>query len=61
MLFATEGRSADTVAAFAADLAERGGDPKQVTDTSSDMSAAFIAGIREHECASLKWPHLEPE
>jgi hypothetical protein len=48
VLFATEGRSADTVAAFAADLAERGGDPKQVTDTSSDMSAAFIAGIGEH-------------
>ena len=48
VLFATEGRSADTVAAFAADLAERGGDPKQVTDTSSDMSTAFIAGIGEH-------------
>jgi transposase len=48
VLFATEGRSADTVAAFAADLAEHGGDPKQVSDTSSDMSTAFIAGIGEH-------------
>ncbi len=48
VLFATEGRSADTVARFAADLAEHGGDPKQVTDTSSDMSAAFISGIGEH-------------
>ena len=48
VLFATEGRSADTVARFAADLAEHGGDPKKITDTSSDMSAAFIAGIGAH-------------
>ena len=41
VLFATEGRSADTVAAFAADLAEHGDDPERVSDTSSDMSAAF--------------------
>ncbi|MCA1682359.1 MAG: ISL3 family transposase, partial [Actinobacteria bacterium] len=47
-LFATEGRSADTVARFAADLAEHGGDPKKITDTSSDMSTAFISGIGEH-------------
>jgi len=48
VLFATEGRSADTVARFAADLAQHGGDPKKITDTSSDMSAAFIAGIGAH-------------
>ena len=48
VLFATEGRSADTVARFAADLAEHGGDPKKITDTNSDMSAAFISGIGEH-------------
>ena len=47
-LFATEGRSADTVARFAADLADHGGDPKKITDTSSDMSTAFIAGIGQH-------------
>ena len=47
-LFATEGRSADTVARFAADLAEHDGEPKKITDTSSDMSTAFISGIREH-------------
>jgi len=45
VLFATEDRSADTVARFAADLAEHGGDPAKVTDTSSDMSTAFISGI----------------
>ena len=46
--FATEGRDADTVEEFAADLAAHGGDPKQVHTTSSDMSAAFITGIRQH-------------
>jgi transposase len=48
VVFATEGRSAETVAGFAADLAEHGGDPEKVTDTSSDMSSAFISGIRAH-------------
>ncbi|MGH4008714.1 MAG: transposase [Pseudonocardiaceae bacterium] len=48
VVFATEGRSAQTVARFAADLAEHGGDPKKVTDTSSDMSTAFISGIGAH-------------
>jgi transposase len=48
VIFATEGRSADTVARFAADLAEHGGDPEKITDTSSDMSTAFISGIAAH-------------
>jgi transposase len=48
VVFATEGRSAETVARFAADLAEHGGDPAKVTDTSSDMSSAFISGIAQH-------------
>ena len=48
VVFATEGRSAQTVARFAADLAEHGGDPERVTDTSSDMSTAFICGIGAH-------------
>jgi transposase len=48
VLFATEGRDAATVARFAADLAEHGGDPTSVTDTSSDMSTAFISGISQH-------------
>ncbi|MGH3684829.1 MAG: transposase, partial [Pseudonocardiaceae bacterium] len=37
VVFATAGRSADTVGRFAADLAAHGGDPATVTDTSSDM------------------------
>lgn len=48
VLFATDGRNSDTVARFAADLAEHGGDPNNVTDTSSDMSTAFISGITQH-------------
>ena len=48
VLFATEGRDAGTVGRFAADLVGHGGDPKQITTTSSDMSAAFISGITDH-------------
>jgi transposase len=48
VLFATEGRDAATVKAFAEDLAAHGGDPARITNTSSDMSPAFISGIGEH-------------
>jgi transposase len=48
VLFATDGRDSATVARFATDLAEHGGDPDNVTDTSSDMSTAFISGIAQH-------------
>jgi transposase len=48
VVFATEGRCAETVGRFAADLTEHGGDPDKVTDTSSDMSTAFISGIKTH-------------
>jgi len=48
VLFATEGRDAATVEAFAEDLVAHGGDPATITNTSSDMSPAFISGIGEH-------------
>jgi transposase len=48
VVFATEGKDAATVAAFAGDLAAHGGDPKAVTDVTCDMSEAFIAGVGEH-------------
>ncbi|MGH3805421.1 MAG: ISL3 family transposase, partial [Pseudonocardiaceae bacterium] len=48
VVFATEGRCAGTVGRFAADLAEHGGDPEKVTDTSSDRSTAFLSGITAH-------------
>jgi transposase len=48
VVFATEGRSVETIARFATDLAEHGGDPARVTDTSSAMSAALISGISRY-------------
>jgi transposase len=48
VLFATEGRDKATVEAFAQDLSAHGGNPAKISDTSSDMSVAFIAGIGEY-------------
>jgi len=48
VLFATEGKDAGTVAAFAEDLAAHGGDPAAVTEVCIDMSAAFIKGVTEN-------------
>ena len=45
VLFATPGKDASTVAAFASDLKAHGGDPEAVTDVSADMSKAFFNGI----------------
>ena len=44
VLFATEGKNAGTVAAFAADLAAHRGDPHAVREVCIDMSPAFIKG-----------------
>ena len=48
VLFATEGKDADTVAAFATDLATHGGDAEAVDEVCIDMSPAFIKGTAEH-------------
>lgn len=48
VLFVAEGRSADTVEAFANDLGERGGDAEAIESVSIDMSPAFIKGVTEH-------------
>jgi len=46
VMFATPGKDAQTVKAFAEDVAAHGGEPKtQVEEVTCDMSAAFIAGI----------------
>jgi len=45
--FVAEGKDAATVAAFAEDLAEHGGDPAAVTEVCIDMSPAFIKGTSE--------------
>ena len=48
VLFATEGKDGDTVAAFAEDLAAHGGDAEAVSEVCIDMSPAFIKGTAEH-------------
>ena len=45
VLFATEGRDAETVAAFADDLTAHGGDPEAIDEVCIDMSPAFIKGV----------------
>lgn len=47
VLFVTEGRAATTVELFAQHVAAQGGDPKQITSASIDMSPAFIKGVTE--------------
>jgi transposase len=47
VLFATEGKDAATVAAFADDLAAHGGDPEAIEEVCIDMSPAFIKGVAE--------------
>lgn len=47
-VFVDEGKGADTVARFAADLAERGGDPDAIESASIDMSRAYIKGVTDH-------------
>jgi transposase len=48
VLFATEGRDAATVAAFADDLAAHGGDAEAISEVCIDMSPAFIKGVTEN-------------
>lgn len=48
VLFATEGKDAGTVAAFAADFAAHAGDPGAVAEVCIDMSPAFIKGTADH-------------
>ena len=49
VMFATEGRDALTVKAFAEDLSVHGGDPRtQIQRVCCDMSPAFFKGIKQH-------------
>jgi len=48
VVFATEGKDADTIAAFADDLAAHGGGPDTISEVCIDMSPAFIKGIAEN-------------
>ena len=48
VLFATEGRDAGTVAAFAEDLTAHRGAPEAVNEVCIDMSPAFIKGVADN-------------
>jgi transposase len=48
VLFATQGKGAETVAAFAGDLAAHGGDAEAIDEVCIDMSPAFIKGVAEN-------------
>lgn len=48
VLYVTEGRDADTVAAFADDLEAHNGDASRIKQVCIDMSAAFIKGVTEN-------------
>jgi transposase len=45
IVFAVEGKDAETVKAFKADLADHGGETEQVKEFCADMSPAFRSGI----------------
>lgn len=47
-IFITEGKSSETVEAFAEDLKAHQGDVAAITKVSCDMSPAFISGVEEH-------------
>jgi transposase len=47
VLFATEGKDASTIAAFADDLTAHGGNPDAIAEVCIDMSPAFIKGVGE--------------
>ncbi|MCG5547133.1 transposase, partial [Halorhodospira sp. M38] len=48
LLFACPGRSQSTVARFAEDLREHGGEPGSIEAACIDMSKAYIAGVQRH-------------
>lgn len=45
--FATEGKDAATVDKFVNHLVDHNGDPENIAAVSSDMSAAFISGVKK--------------
>lgn len=48
VLFATEGREAETFGLFREDLKAHGGDPDRIWELCMDMSPAYQKGAREH-------------
>lgn len=48
LLFATPGKSKDTISAFSDDLINHQGNPNQIVTVCSDLSPAFISGVKTY-------------
>jgi len=48
VLYATEGKDAKTISAFATELTKHCAKPEQIVEISMDMSPAFISGAEDH-------------
>lgn len=48
VIFVTEGKDAEAIAALTEDLVAHGGDPEAIEAVSIDMSPAYIKGVTEH-------------
>ena len=61
VVFAVAGKGKQTLEAFKKHLSAHGGNPEQIVEVVSDMSAAFIAGVKAHFPGSshtVDWFHV---
>jgi transposase len=61
VVFVTPGRGKETVARFAAFLAEHGGRPERIAEVVCDMSGAFLAAVGEtfdNAAVTVDWFHV---
>jgi len=61
VVFAVAGKGKQTLKAFKTHLAEHGGKPEQIVEVVSDMSGAFIAGVKSHfpnSAHTVDWFHV---
>lgn len=61
VVFAVAGKGKDTLSAFKRFLVEHGGNAENIVEVVSDMSGAFIAGVREHfanSAITVDWFHV---
>ena len=48
IIFATEGKGADSLEKFSEWLEDHGGDPRKIRNVSCDLSISFVSGVEEH-------------
>ena len=61
VVFATSGKGKDTLKAFKQHLVEHGGEASNILEVVSDMSGAFISGIKAHftdSTVTVDWFHV---